>query len=239
MARTELTVTVKYIYTYSVPTYNGYRTEDRYIYTFIDEDGKTYVWKTGVFAGMEVEDPKGWIIYEDKTCRFDPINNGDIIRIAATIKGESEYKGQPQTVINRVKVLERIFKAKTREEIKAEKEAEKEVRKAEQLASITDEDLVWTMPYRQYKEHYSDCETVIDSFTRHRSGANTITVIIRAGRLKESGVRGKRFSNYEFTFCVDGESMSDRFYAVSPENAVKQLTKKYKNATAIMEAYHY
>ena len=84
------------------------------------------------------------------------------------------------------------------------------------------------MPYRQYKEHYSDCETVIVSFDRHEDshgichGDPTIKVIIRAGRLKNSGVRGKHFYWFKFE---DGNGRVLCYRAVCEENARKQMTK--------------
>ena len=46
------------------------------------------------------------------------------------------------------------------------------------------------MKYKAYKEHYSDCETVYDSYDK---GNKSIEVIIPEGRMKNSGVRGKKF----------------------------------------------
>ena len=41
-----------------------------------------------------------------------------------------------------------------------------------------------TMLYRRYKQHYSDCETVADSYNK---SLKTIVVLIPDGRVKSSG----------------------------------------------------
>lgn len=234
MARTEITATVKSIYSYEAQKYGAYwKTETRYIYTFEAEDGTVYVWKTTVFAGMEVEDPNGWIYEGEKRYRFDKINKGDVIRIAATVKGASEYKGQPQIEINRVKVLERTFEAETWEQIKARKEAEKEARIQAQFDSLKGEDFVWVMEYRRYKEHYSDCETIEDSFNRESQRLCTIAVIIREGRLKASGSRGRQYHSFVFEYMENGEQHRQAFYAICEDNAVRRLKKEHPGATDI------
>lgn len=240
MARIETTVTVSNVYEYSRPSYSGWKLETAYIYTFTDDAGIVYVWKTTTFAGYEEEDPaEGWIIRKGKRYSFYPINTGDVITIRATVKGRSEYKGQPQVEVNRVTVLSRSFKAKTREEIQAEREAERERQKEEQLSGIDFEsgDRIWRqMPYRQYKEHYSDCETIIDSYMNTAEG-KFIDVIIRAGRLKASGTRGKHYSGYQFEWTQDGEKHLQVFYAISEETALRRLRKENPGAENI-EAGH-
>jgi hypothetical protein len=87
------------------------------------------------------------------------------------------------------------------------------------------------MPYRQYKEHYSDCETVIDSY-EDRNGNKVIKVIIREGRLKNSGVRGKHFSGYEVEFKDEnGKKARCTFRAVCEDNVMKQWKKLFPNCT--------
>lgn len=225
MARIEAKVTMKGIYQYDRPAY-GYGTETAYIYTMTGEDGKTYVWKTTTFMTLEVEDERGWVTKANgKTYDYHRINKGDVIRIKATVKGESEYKGEPQTEVARVSVIERLFAAETWEEIQARKKAEAEAKKQAQLDSIGENDFVWRMPYKQFKEHYADCETVTGSFDK-TNGHSTIQVIIREGRLKASGVRGEHYSGYELT-NAKGEKMTYR--AVSEENALKRANKEYPN----------
>lgn len=238
--RIEAVVTMTNIYRYTRPAY-GYGEEERYIYTMQDEEGTVYVWKTGTFFVENIpcgesrahfidKDGKGWDV--------DAIRKGDVLKIKASVKGQGEYKGQPQTEIQRVKLVERISKGKTWEEILDEKEAAKNQKKREQQESIREEDLVMTMPYRQYKEHYSDCETVIDSY-ENRNGNKVIQVIIRDGRLKASGVRGKHFAGFQIEFTMNGKRVYTTFRAVCEENAMKQWKRKYKNGTdaVVVEVY--
>lgn len=210
MARITLEVTVKNIYEFTAPAY-GYGYETKRIYTMEDGDGKTYVWKTTAVLEVLIDE------------LFYQINKEDIVKITATVKGESEYKGQPQTELTRVKVIERTFDA---EETRKAKKAEK---KAEQKASLKSGDFIRCMPYRQYKAHYADCETVVGSYNDHEGRyPATIEVIIREGRLKPSGVRGQHYSGYEFFYIDPEDGIRYRvcYRAVSEENALKRL---YKN----------
>lgn len=232
MARTEITVTVKGSYSYEAPAY-GYGYETKYIHTFEDEAGTVYVWKTTKSLYTMKETADGHIIEKDGKA-YDPvaINKGSVIRIAATVKGESEYKGQPQTIINRVKVLEVVKAALTKKEW-MKKKAE------EQLTSVGENEFIWEMPYRQFKARYSDCETVAGSYQEYKDPngrviyAPTIKVIIREGRLKNSGVRGKHFYRFQISYTADGQKEMNWFKAVSEENAVKQLLKGVPDAENI------
>lgn len=238
--RTELTVKFMNEFSYEKPSYSGWGSETHYIYKFAAEDGSVYVWKTTkVLHGLK-ETPEGEYGYmidkNGKEWSFVCVNKGDVIRIAATIKGESEYKGEKQIEINRVKVLDVVHKGKTKEERIKEK-------RQEQLNSLAGQDIVWTMPYKQYKERYSDCETLAGSF---RSAEETkdvavIGVIIREGRLKNSGVRGKHYSGYQFIYKLDGTEYKEVFRAVSEYTALKQLKKKHPDATDITygQIFHY
>lgn len=229
-SRIEAEVTVANIYEYKREAY-AYGMEWAYIYSMVGEDGTNYVWKTTSLLGYEVEDPDGWIIREKKGeevgYRYVRINKGDKIRIKATVKGESEYKGQPQTEVNRVKVLERTYRAETYEERMERLEKEREEKKNEQIASLRDGDKIITMPYKQYKDHYSDCETVTGSFRRTVGGHSYIDVIVRNGRMKASGVRYKRFDVYRVWFLEDGKEEYVLYKAVCEENAVKRFRKEF------------
>lgn len=230
--RIEVIVTMKSVYRYEAPAF-AYGYETRYIYNMVGEDGTVYVWKTTAYMGKEVPDPDGYIIYEGKgTYRFDAVRRGDVLKIKATVKGQSEYKGEPQTEINRVKVLDFISRGEDPEEIKARKAAEKAARIQAQIDSIQGGDFVWKMPYKQYKEHYSDCETMIDSYETHRGRPATIKVIIREGRLKASGVRGQHFCWYVFEITEGDEKFESSYYAVSEKNAEKRCIKEFPDATA-------
>lgn len=228
MARIEITATLKNDYAYKAPAY-GYGYETRHIYTF-EADGRVYVWKTAALMGIDTEGG------------FARINPGDVIRLKATVKGESEYKGQPQTVLTRVSVLERLSKGKTPEEIAAEKEAAREAKKAAQLATIGGGDFIWHgMPYKQYKEHYADCETVVGSF-RNEFGKARVDVIVRDGRLKASGVRGQHYAGYEFFVVTpDGKKTRAVYRAVCEDNALRRLNKDYPEAAEVIpgKIYYY
>ena len=209
MARAEMKVKLVGDYQYDRQKYAGYGYETVNIYKMADDNGNIYVWKT-----------TSWLAFND-----EPINRGSVIIIVATIKGESEYKGEKQTEINRVKVKEVIEMGKSIEQIQAEREKAREAKRAEQLASIKGEDFIWTMPYKQYKERYADCETVIDSFVRPRFGGCYIDVIIREGRLKASGVRGKHFHSYRLAWEEEDGRHTGAFVAVDFDHAVAQAQK--------------
>lgn len=241
MARIETTVTMTNIYKYEAPAF-GYGYEERYIYTMTAEDGTVYVWKTTTFMVYEYEDEKGWLTKRNgKTYNTQKVDKGDVIKITATVKGESEYKGQPQTEVNRVRVLSVEFKAETWEEKQARLEAERKARVEEQMNSIKGDDFVWEMPYKQFKEHYSDCETIEGSFRRNRNGDAFIKVIIREGRLKASGVRGRHYKGYQFMVTVNGEEFWVVYRAITENNALERVKRDYPDATEIVpkEVYTY
>ena len=225
-----MTVTMISVHEYEAPSYGGYGYETRYVYTMADEAGTVYVWKTTATLYERVEAArKDAMEYDETTDKWyahKHIRRGDIIRITATIKGESEYRGTRQTVLSRVKLIERVYDATQ------ERMAQREARKNEQADSIKPGDIVWEMPYRQYKEHYADCETVIDSYNAHDGQCPaTISVIIREGRLKASGVRGQHYSGYEFYVVTGtGEKFRVVYRAISEETALRRLGKEYPNA---------
>ncbi len=243
--RIEATVTMTNIYEYEAPAF-GYGYETRYIYTMTAEDGTVYVWKTTAYMCVEVPytGEPGWHSFTDRKGNpvdYARINKGDVIKVKASVKGESEYKGQPQTEVIRVKVIERTFKAETPEERAARVEKEREARAQEQRDSLNGQDFIWTMPYKQFKEHYSDCETVEGSFKRHSNRPCTIAVIIREGRLKASGVRGEHYSGYSFLVTDNGEKVRVVYRAVNEANAEKRCKKDFPAATEISldKIYHY
>lgn len=208
--RYEMTLTLKK--RFSFPVTIGWKTEDMYIYSFEDVDGNVYIWKTTASMGMDKEVP---IKNGDSRWEYDFVNNGDTAVVKATVKEHSEYKGIEQTVLSRVTVKS-ISHVLTKYEIN-------EQRRIEQLKTLAEGDFVWHMPYRQYKSHYADCETLANSYSREDV---TIGVIIRKGRLVNSGVRGKHFGGYVFT--VDGKHVSYR--AVSWENAEKRFRADFPNS---------
>lgn len=208
--RYEMTLTLKK--RFSFPVTIGWKTEDMYIYSFEDADGNVYIWKTTAIMGMDKEVP---IKNGDSRWEYDFVNNGDTAVVKVTVKEHSEYKGTEQTVLSRVAVKS-ISHVPTKYEIA-------EAKRTEQLKTLADGDFIWNMPYRQYKEHYADCETLANSYSREDV---TIGVIIRKGRLVNSGVRGKHFGGYVFT--VDGKHVSYR--AVSWENAEKRCRADFPNS---------
>ena len=199
-------------------THYTYYGETHSIYLFEDEDGNCIVWNTtGIISDRNCVNERGDV---------QTIYRGSKLLITATVKAHSEYKGTKQTALIRPR-FRVIELGKSPEEIQREKEVALEHRKKIQLESITADDFVWRMPYKQYKEHYSDCETIIDSYRCGERETATISVIIRAGRLKNSGVRGKHFSGYEFT-STSGLKVCYR--AVSEENARKRMKKDYPDS---------
>ena len=198
---------------YERPSFDWNRySETVHIYKLQDEDGKIYVWKT---TGLLAKEERIYRDGVDWDCVTTCIPVDSVIKIKFSIKEESEYKGEKQTVIQRVKVLEIIYKAQTEEE-------KREVYKENQLDSLQEGDFIWKrMPYRQYKNHYADCEKIIDSYNCEEG---TIDVIIRAGRLKNSGVRGQCY--YYWVFKDDTKELVRTIKAVSFENAYNRVTKE-------------
>ena len=78
------------------------------------------------------------------------------------------------------------------------------------------------MQYRDYKQHYSDCETVPGSYNKD---TKTIAVLIPDGRMKPSGVRGKHFHWYTFHGIENktGRKVRITIKATEVENATKRL----------------
>ena len=199
---------VKLIKENSFKSYFGFN-EITTIYTMEDADGNVFVWKTSSYLKLDTENSRGDIV-------ADLPRRGDRITLKATVKEHNEYKGTRQTVLIRVKVTA-ISHAK------AELDA---ARASEQLASLKEGDVIWRMPYKRYKDHYSDCETIAGSYRdgRTHGGYASIEVIIRAGRLVPSGVRGKHYSGYIFE-AENG--MKAGYYAISEETARRRLLKDY------------
>ena len=212
--RYEMTLTLKK--RFSFPITIGWKTDEMYIYSFEDSNGNTYIWKTTSTIGMDKEVP---LKNGDSRIEYDFVNNGDTAVVKATVKEHSEYKGTEQTVLSRVTVKS-ISHVPTKYEIA-------EAKKIEQIKSLEEGDFIWNMPYRQYKEHYADCETLANSYVYEDT---TIGVIIRKGRLVNSGVRGKHFSGYQF--LIDGE-YTCCYRAVSEENAEKRCRADFPNANTI------
>lgn len=212
----KITAEVKLVNIYEFDSYRfSYYGTTNYIYTMEDQAGNVLVWKSTAIMGID-EVVNG----HD---RFYCMKKGDVITITGKVKEHKEYKGTKQTVLTRCKysLISKSLSKYERDQLKRE----------EQILSLKPGDFIWDMPYSQFKAHYADCETVAGSFDRHDSehdtGVATIQVIIREGRLKNSGVRGKHFHGYEFKWKRTGGKCC--FRAVSLENAWKQLAKSFDN----------
>lgn len=153
-------VKLEKIHSYEAPKYGySHGSEIHYIYVMKGEDGKTYVWKTAQVMR----------IFNNNDCICRPGDNdcyeGDELFIVGTFRGESEFRGQLQTLINRVEVKERFFAGLTPEE-----------KLKKQLASVGPEDKILRVFYGEYKKNYSDCETVMFSYD---ASDKTIEIIVR------------------------------------------------------------
>lgn len=206
------TLVVTLITCYSYTTTFG----DNYIYTMCDADSNVLVWKTTKILNVI---PDADVI---KKGDIDVIKKGDIFEITGTIKEHSEYKGVKQTHLTRCK-FSLIAHKPTAHQID-----EKTIRREKQLASLNDGDFIERMLYSRYKKHYSDCEVLEGSYNKpDEHTLATIKVIIRKGRLKNSGVRGQHFKGYVF---VSSDNIQTSYRAVSETNARKQLSRDYPNA---------
>lgn len=177
------------------------------IYTFEDAEGNTIVWKSSSI--MSIDEGPNYTPYF--------VKRGDKVSITASVKDHKEYKGTNQTVILRPK-YKVISKSMTREEYL-------DMKAKELLATLQEGDYTWEIPFKQYKQHYSDCETVPGSFkegTQYQPKAS-ITIIVRKGRMKNSGVRGEKFGYYTFRNELGKEIT---YKAVSEENATNRVNKE-------------
>jgi len=102
--RIDLELTLVRVNEFVRPSYSRYACYDViHIYTFADADGNCYVWKSANWLAQEIVDGNGTVT----DVVADP---GDLVRMKATVKEHSEWKGIKQTVINRPKINE-IVKA--------------------------------------------------------------------------------------------------------------------------------
>lgn len=205
-----LTLEATYNKTFEFHGYYG----NSYMHLFTDSEGNQLVWKTTNYV-VEINNGKENPKLKGVT---EFIRKGSVVEITATVKEHSEYKDIEQTLITRCK-FKVIQAAKTFDEIQQEK-------LDAQLKSISEGDSVIEMLYKNYKEHYSDCETLINSF---QSETKLIKVIVRNGRMKASGVRGKTFHWYKFSGIEKDTEKTIRvtIKAVCKDNAVKNLLKNY------------
>ena len=81
----DISVTLERRAWFEIPSFRGFGTETKYIYTFRDDQENAIVWKTS----------KG-LIYE----------TGEKLNLKGTIKELSEYDGEKQTVLTRCKITD-------------------------------------------------------------------------------------------------------------------------------------
>jgi hypothetical protein len=203
------TVTMVYIFR----TDSKYNPDNPFFsYIMEDEDGNTIVWKTETSMTVRIEQP---------VTPFYEIKKGDKIEISGIVKAHTEYKGEKQTVLTRCSY------SLVEKGAPVESKAERDKREAQNLyKSLQEGDIIWTMPYKNYKEHYADCETIPGTYDKTYC---TIDVLIRKGRLKNSGVRGKHFHCFVFQNTKTLKCVS--LVAVCIENAEKRLKKDFPNST--------
>lgn len=208
--RIEITATLTNEYHYTKPSYTGYGRDDRTIYIFADEDGNVYKCDTNTVLGIDVQKDGG-------EYGFEAIFKNDVVKLRGTIKAHNEYKGIEQTVLNRVNILQLVSRPKTKKQLMEDK-------RREQMESLQAGDELMEMTYSNYKKHYADCETLAGSF--EIAGCAYITVIVRSGRLVNSGTRGRHFDYYEVR-GVNGKL--EIYKAISEETAERRFLKEHPN----------
>ena len=206
-------LTLKNVIQFDNP-FSYYHEDTIQLYIFEDEDGKEYVWKTGTYAFYMNKDS-----FVGCSIKSNFPIAGDICEFEASEKGARTYKGKDQIILTRCRNFVYVG---GRKEDERKKHNDRKMRKALQLASIKDGDEIIPMDYKRYKDHYADCETVIDSYREMGmyGEKKIIDVIVRAGRLVPSGTRGKNFFYYYF---VNEYGDSKEVRAVSLKNARKRL----------------
>lgn len=152
---------------YEGRSYSYYDDGIRYLMKFIDNEGNVYVYRKDHHLGIEYLDERGHL-------QFEPMEVGDKVLISGTVKDVSEYKGEEQTVLTRCK-LEDILK----HGYMSEQEIN-QYKRDKQLGRQKGNVEVKTVTYRDYKNKYSDLETIYGSFVRNDEGS-FIDVIVPEG----------------------------------------------------------
>lgn len=130
----------------------------RRIHKFIDIDNNLYVWRTSKICGILQHDKQG-------TELFIGVNPGDMITLEGTIKdADAEYKGESQILITRAKIKKLIEKDYLSEQKLIRMKQDR------QLALIKEDYSIKTVLYKEYKEEYSNCQVLVDSFKRTDDG---------------------------------------------------------------------
>jgi hypothetical protein len=92
-------VTVEKIITVKAPRFSRYDSDEAYIYIFRDVDNNRLVLKTKNI--LSNTDNYAWDLENPNA-----VKEGDTVVIKASIKAHTEYKGEKQTLIQRVKIME-------------------------------------------------------------------------------------------------------------------------------------
>ncbi len=154
-----VTVTVKNIF--------GYSTKYGYVNVYIceDIDNNIFVWKTSKHLG----------VYDEDNFWYN-IKRRDQINLVGKLKEHKVYRDQEQNILTRCK-YSLITKGLSQEEID-------EMEKQKQIESIVPGlDEMIEVTYKEYKEKYSDCETIKNSF--HRDfGRAYISIIVRNANIR-------------------------------------------------------
>lgn len=141
---------------YQGRSYHYYDDGIRYIHKFLDDEGNIYIYRCDRGLGIEFVDKNG---YEG----IELVEVGDKVFIGGSVKEISEYKGEEQTVLSRVKIYDIVEKQSMSEEDIVN------YKKNVQLSKYDDVEIK-TVRYKEYKEQYSDKETVVGSFVRNDNG---------------------------------------------------------------------
>ncbi len=88
-----ITVTLERAINYEVPSFRGYGEDVMTIYVFRDANGNKLVWKTS----------GSLVTYDENACRYNYVEIGQTFSIKGTVKAHSEYDGEMQTELQRVK----------------------------------------------------------------------------------------------------------------------------------------
>lgn len=92
------------------PKFHYYDRSSQDIYLMKDEEGNRIILKTKSFVLVEYKDGDAnedhWTTSNDDGKVFRSLAKGDVIKAKFTIKAHTEYKGEKQTVIQRLKVVE-------------------------------------------------------------------------------------------------------------------------------------
>lgn len=151
--------------TYGVEPRYYYDSGIRKIYKFIDIDFNIYVWMTSKFIGKNIIDEKG-------NERYEMVEPGDKIILEGTVKDLNQYRGEDQIVLTRCNVDEIVDKQFMSERTITD------IRRKIQLSRFNNP-VIKTVTYKDYKNKYQNCETLVDSFVRDEDGCYIDVILAR------------------------------------------------------------